>query len=381
MKSIKLASGFAVSALALAIAGQATAEEATAEVEFTGSVKVQGTMDLENDLRFNSAPGLPSNDRDEDWFNLEATWTISNGPFSGDLIVGLTDQDDPRVAVDNLVVEEGPVSFGQVGSVMATDGVLETVTDEDNEGFGFDVDAAARYTVADLGLKVQAEGEANATGIPAPANTPVFGIAAGIEQDLDVATVWADFQYRETANATFDGMEDGETVFGAAVEASPVDMVTLTAAFQNTSVDDGDSAYGVKADVTLADGISVYGQFYDASTETDDSEMIKVGGSAEFAPITVEGNFKSGISEDGPSGGFDAGVVDAKVTYTEGMITAFGEVEVELNGDADAGTKFVLGGMYTTDSGIEYGSEYENSTEDHSDGVASQVSAFAQYSF
>ncbi|MEX1056659.1 MAG: hypothetical protein WED11_02910, partial [Natronospirillum sp.] len=254
MKSMKLASGFAISALALAVAGAATAQTTT-EVDYTGSVKVQGVMDLENGTRYNTLPGAVPTANDEgelegteDWFHLEAQTTVSNGPFSGVIKVGIEADDAAHggtvnVRVEDLIVEEGPISFGQIGGVTATADLLEELTDFDfseKTALKFGVDGGARYTMSDLGLRIQAEGAARDVEATPPQVTEGgegsnFGIAAGIEQDLDVATVWADVQYREAVNAAGDGMEDGATAFGVGIEASPVDMVTLKAVFRMKS--------------------------------------------------------------------------------------------------------------------------------------------------
>lgn len=392
MKSIKLASGFAVSALALAIAGQAVAQEATTEVDFTGSVKVQSVFDLENDTRENQMPGYSS--ANEDWFHLEATWAVSHGPFSGNLIVGLSaDEDDDdamrfvggaepngEVRVEDLMVEEGPVSFGQIGSVADTAGLLESLTDFDALGetaLDYGVDAAARYTVADLGLKVQAEGSGDD-----------FGIAAGVMQDLDVATVWADVQYREDINDDEDGMEDGTVAYGFGVEAMPVDMVTLTAVFRGDTAenfgadeDEDTQAFGVRADVQATDEISVYALFADNETALDDNAAFKLGGTAEFAPLTFEGSYEAKAAEAAD------GLIFGKVSYTDGPIGAFAEVHYNLEDflaeGQEAGTKFVLGADYTYDSGVVVGAEYENAGEDFwdADSDVSTFTAFSQYKF
>ncbi|MCH8551837.1 MAG: hypothetical protein LAT62_07870 [Natronospirillum sp.] len=391
MKSIKLASGFAVSALALAIAGQAAAETTT-EVDFTGSVKVNTMFDLENDTRINGMPGYASDN--DDWFNLEATWSVSNGPFSGDLIVGLVDEnnqngagnDGPngRVHIDNLMVEEGPISFGQVGSVVNTAGLMEGLTDyaifdalgAEELDLSYGVDGAFRYSVDEFGLQVQGEGT----------DAGVFGFGAGITQDLDVATVWADFQYREAVGA--DGMEDGETFFGVAAEVSPIDLLTLTAVFNTESASE-QSALGLKVDVQATDDISVYAQYVDVDLGDeiiDESDFVGFGLVAAFAPITFEANYQAWVEEIGE------GILDAEVSYAEGPWGAFAGVELGLGGEATTPVneyfKLEVGGDYTTDSGIKYGSKFTNTSFESAgfadvgeSGDAQTLELFAQYSF
>lgn len=386
MKAIKIASGVAVSALAAAISAQSFAmgHEGGAEtsVEWTGSVKVQTVIDLEDDTSYtNTMPGFATGD--EDWYHLEAATTVTHGPFSGTLSVGLEadeDDDDPLayagngsdeigVRVDDLRVDEGPISFGQIGDITDTVGKLEALTDfERADEVAFDdnlgVEAAFRYTVEEFGLRVQAEGE-----------TPTdFGLAAAIHQDLDVVEIWADFQYREAVGG---GDDDAITGIGVAVEANPVDMLKLEGVFRNNSSlngGDGDSAWAAKATVNVTDSISVYGQLASITVEGEALAM-RVGGSAGFDPITVEGWYAMDLSDDAD----DSGRVLGKVSYAQGPWGAYAEVEAGLN-DVE-GVFFELGGDYTTESGIKYGAKYENGDADSEDDETSVATVFAQYSF
>ncbi|TGG92043.1 hypothetical protein E4656_14275 [Natronospirillum operosum] len=396
MKSIKLASGFAVSALALAIAGQAAADT-TFDVDFSADLKVNTTLDFENERRMHGLPGYHS--ADDDWYNFTATWSVSNGPFSGDIIAGVDEDEEHNgielvegeagIWVDNLRVDEGPFSFGQIGRITDTAGLYEDLTDE-NEMFGEDdetrigVDAAFRYSVDDLGLRVQAEGNA---GHP-------FGFAAALNQDLDVAEVWADVQYREALDAP-DGMQDAEFTFGLGTVATPVDMVTLTAVYRQISNDvvttagagdDDRGVFAVKADVQATDELSVFLLLTDRDALESDSDtlLVRGGAVAEFAPFTVEGGYEALAAE------IDAGFVFAKLSYAEGPYGAFAEVNYGLEGFTDSGynenqdadLKLVLGGDYTFDSGVVFGAEYTNQGDDYFDGgVKNEVEMFAKYSF
>ncbi|WLD57513.1 hypothetical protein NFC81_12445 [Salinispirillum sp. LH 10-3-1] len=379
MKAFKLASGFAVSALTLAIAGAAVAES-TASVDFTGSIRVQSVIDLEAETRASQMPGYET--ADEDWYQLNATWTVANGPFSGKIRVGINEDEKPGgagwgpgvavndndknngyVRVYDLKVEEGAVSFGQVGSIRDTVGKLEGLTDfrksaETGLNDGFGVVAALRYTVEEFGVKVQSEG----------ADSDDFGFAAAVHQDLDVAEVWADFSYREAQG----GQSDGYTAFGLAVEAAPVDLIKVEAAFrQNGNIED--SAWAAKLTVNATDDISVFGQV--ASVSVENEEMaIRAGAKATFAPITVEGWYALDLNDED-----DSGNVFAKVSYAEGAISAFAETEMGLS--EGNGLQFKLGGKYTTESGVEYGAEYANGEWANENSEKSVFTAFAQYSF
>lgn len=389
MKAFKLASGFAVSALSLAVAGAAVAES-TASVDFAGSIRVQSVIDLEAETRSSQMPGYAA--ADEDWYQLTATWTVSNGPFSGKIRVGINedekaggtgtgvgsvdpgtgvvtvtnnDKNNGYVRVYDLRVDEGAVSFGQIGSIADTRGKLEALTDFDKAGEtalddGFGVRAALRYTVEEFGVKIQSEGN----------DDNDFGFAAAVHQDLDIAQVWADFSYRE---APTGGQDDGVTAFGLAVEAAPVDLVKVEAVFrQNGNIED--SAWAAKLTVNATDDISVFGQIASISTENE-RMAVRGGAKASFAPITVEGWYAMDLTD----GAEDSGVVFAKVSYAEGAISAFGETKMGLN-DGE-GLQFKLGGKYTTESGVEYGAEYLNGDWEDEDSERSVFTAFAQYSF
>ncbi|MHA7879884.1 MAG: hypothetical protein ACX931_08845 [Saccharospirillum sp.] len=410
MKAIKIASGVAVSALAAAISAQsfAAAHEGGAETSATvsGDLKVNTVVDLENETRETSMPGFAS--PDEDWFNLSVETAIVHGPFSGDIVVGLQNgQEDEaddagaraddgygRVFVDNLRVDEGPVSFGDIGRITDTAGLYEGLADQstfidEDESTRFGVAAAFRYSVEDLGLRVQAEG-----------NGGDFGLAAAIKQDLDVATFWADFQFREAVGN--DGMDDAETAFGVGAQATPVDMLTLTAVYRNKSdrtlgdwnsaagatVDEG--AFAVHAEAMLTETISVYGMLVDPFMDTDDTTVMKFGGSVGIDAITLSASYEALTHEA------ETYLITGKVAYAQDAISAFAEVAMSaedfsgsdggssFNTSTDAGTEFVLGADYTTASGIVYGGEYTNTGEDFWDAggnTTSEIELFAQYSF
>lgn len=395
MKAFKLASGFAVSALTLAIAGTAVAE-ATTDVSITGNVRVQGVLDLENETRQNQMPGFApiavggDADDNEDYYHLEINTKVTHGPFSGNVYTGIQKDDgadgtSAKVRVDNLKVEEGSVSFGDVGSVVETGGKLEALTDFDTAGEtsmvgdGLKVNAAFRYTLADLGLKVQAEG----------ASVADFGVAAGVHQDLGVAQVWADFQYREVVGGDTD--VDAITGLGLAVEASPVDLIKVEGVFRSRSeitagaaaaytavgntvtASAADSAWAAKATVSVSDTISVYGQVASVSTVAE-SMAVRAGASAVFAPITVEGWFATDLAE-----GADDTRLFVKGSYTEGAIGAFAETKIGLG--EGQGMQLKVGGSYTTESNIEYGAEYAMGDVANEDSKASKATAYAQYSF
>lgn len=373
MKAFKLASGFAVSALTLAIAGTAAAQT-TANVSYSGSVKVQTVIDLENETR--NVSRVDNND----WWHLNARWNIVNGPFSGSIRVGQHEDNPIRIDLIDLKVVEGPISFGQVGRVTDSAGVYENITAEvdGNVGAGnitisqydkdentrFGVDQAIRYTESSLGLKVQLES--------AGAASTNFGVGVGINNQVtDGVVVKADFQYRE---APVGGVNDGETAFGASVEAT-FGSTVVKAAYRNKSdltdgleTAAGRSAFAVHANVGVTDDISVYAIVVDAELEADDTLIVKAGASMGIDAITVEGSYETFAHAVGD------GVVKAKVSWAEGAIGAYGEVDYNLALDDDAlGLK--VGGSFTTESTIKYGADWELLNK------GNVLTAYAQYKF
>lgn len=409
MKAIKIASGVAVSALAAAISAQsfAAAHEGGAEtsVTWSGDLRVQTVIDLENERQTHEMPGFSS--ANDDWYNLSASTDVVHGPFSGSIVIGLKNGEEDeaddagnraddgygRVFVDNLRVDEGPISFGDIGRITDTAALYEGLTeelyffDEDldnetNEGTRVGVDAAFRYTLADLGVRVQAEGN---SGHP-------FGFSAAIKQELDVATFWADTQFRQattaqtTGNSGDTGMEDAETTFGAGLQLSPVDALTLTAVVRNASEfaglngEDARTTYAVKGEFAATDSISVYGMVVDndAGNGDTDSTMFRVGGSMGIDMITLQAHYEAFTAEAAEA------LIHARVDYTDGAIGAFGDVKVAQEGyagTAETGTKFEVGANYTTESGIKYESVYANAQEEWWAGVENKLTLRAQYSF
>ena len=398
MKSIKLASGFAVSALALAIAGQATAQTQTS-MSATGEIKFQTIWDIENSQYYHSFDErMPVEVEDDDEvveevvpvdgpiFNV--TINVKNGPFSGDVILG---EDEGKVAiqVDNLQVNEGPISFGDIGGVTDSAGLYEGLVEEtalgdEDEDTRFGVNYGFRYTESSLGLSVQAESEfdSDLDSVPPSAGPQFFGLAAAIHQDLDVAEFWLDGQYR-LATAT-DGMENEATYnVGVALKATPVDQVTLTGVYR--IVDDNDdndrSVYAVKLDVQATDEVSLYALILDKDVSESDSIIVRGGLTASVAPFVVEAGYEANLAT--PS----AGLIFTSATWTDGPLSASVGLDYNLaefsDTDVEAGFKVTAGGKYTTVSGIVYGAEYTYADENFwdEDDVVSQVELFASYSF
>ena len=131
MKAIKIASGVAITALALAISAQANAaahEGGNTEFSWnaTGSMSYIYINDFENsrmDVDLNEDGDYDDKDNTEG-FGLETTVSITNGPLSGDFEIVASDANDGSAAtlqLENLKVTEGAFSFGMIDELTSTE--------------------------------------------------------------------------------------------------------------------------------------------------------------------------------------------------------------------------------------------------------------------
>ncbi len=343
---------FAVSALAAAISAQAIAADTEATTTYTGGVKVEFTHDL--DASQGDGPNINGDDT-----KLEGSVSVANGPFSGTL--KFTDGDE--VEVSDLKVDNGTLSFGDIGSIVTTEAPVDGMSEDTD----YAVDAAFRYTNADMGLKVQFEkgitkttyefdvdgdGAANdkvqicsadstsagylVDGTAVSATAPgscdeekewelektvngSAGLAIAYMADYDVAAVTADLQYRVDAD-----YEAFKPYLGLKVTSSPVDMLSLTAAYTMGSsmalasgTDSAVSSYGVRADVTAMEGVTAYASYADADGDTKTQAGVK----AVFAPVTATVDW---VADD---------EITAKVSAEQAMdaltLSGYGQYKVE----------------------------------------------------
>ena len=392
MKTIKLASGFAVSALALAIAGQATAQTQSS-VSFTADVKVMHVIDFQDGQYTNQMPGYVEGN--DDWYNFIAAWSVTNGPFSGRLRIGNLEDErtgretdsgagrsNAQVIVDSLTVTEGPVMFGQLGRVTATAALYESLTDI-NQAFSKDeatrlgVNLGLRYTVSEAGLALQLE---------APDRENTFGIAGAINQDLDVAKVWLDGQYHAITDAGRNGMNTTNGVsynVGTAVQADLADPVTVTGVFRSYSKENANPQTVLAAQIEIAasEELSLRGLITDRnfSSDKDKSAVARVGATVSLAPFTVMADYEALTSN------ISDAFYDARVTWADGPLTAFARLRYAQNGFVGAATNAALlttGASFTSASGVVYGAEH-NLTEKGYLGAASgnELELYASYSF
>ena len=399
MKAIKIASGVAITALALAISAQANAaahEGGSTETEwsFTGSMEFLTVVDM--------AAGAVNRDGDatdtvidveldeEDDFDegaagdawgLETTLSVVHGPFSGGFILTGDDQAGVNVELDDIVITDGAISFGQTGSLV--DLTHEYAYDMDDSADsaaarseGRDVGAALRYTME--GLKVQVEGSnrqdasggAVVTGIDATTNpngtdSSDFGVGAQYTGEADALSYVAEAQFR---TSSLGGDDDSPYTYFGAGATYTMDMVTAKFGLNTYSVTTGADAhddsileYGFELNATPIDALAVYlkGQDIDSgSTFTDDSMNLLGGAAYTVDVLTFTGEYLFTDADNGDE-------VFAEVAYASGMIGSYGSVTL-ANIDADTADAPLIeaGVSYTQENGVKYAADYDLRAEE-----------------
>lgn len=399
MKAIKIASGVAVSALALAISAQASAaahEGGATETEwsFTGSMEFLTVVDM--------AAGAVNRDGDatdtvidveldeEDDFDegaagdawgLETTLSVVHGPFSGGITLTGDDQSNVAASLEDIVITDGAISFGQTGSLV--DLTHEYAYDMDDSADsaaarseGRDVGAALRYTME--GLKVQVEGSnrqdasggAVVTGIDATTNpngtdSSDYGVGAQYTGEADALSYVAEAQFR---TSSLGGDDDSPYTYFGAGATYTMDMVTAKFGLNTYSVTTGADAhddsileYGFELTATPIDALSVYlkGQDIDSgSTFTDDSMKLLGGAAYTVDVLTFTGEYLFTDADNGDE-------VFAEVAYASGMVGAYGSVTL-ANIDADTADAPLIeaGVSYTQENGVKYAADYDMRAEE-----------------
>ena len=399
MKAIKIASGVAITALALAISAQANAaahEGGSTETEwsFTGSMEFLTVVDM--------AAGAVNRDGDatdtvidveldeEDDFDegaagdawgLETTLSVVHGPFSGGFILTGDDQAGVNVELDDIVITDGAISFGQTGSLV--DLTHEYAYDMDDSADsaaarseGRDVGAALRYTME--GLKVQVEGSnrqdasggAVVTGIDATTNpngtdSSDFGVGAQYTGEADALSYVAEAQFR---TSSLGGDDDSPYTYFGAGATYTMDMVTAKFGLNTYSVTTGADAhddsileYGFELNATPIDALAVYlkGQDIDSGSTFTDDLMKLLGGAAYTVDVlTFTGEYLFTDADNGDE-------VFAEVAYASGMIGAYGSVTL-ANIDADTADAPLIeaGVSYTQENGVKYAADYDLRAEE-----------------
>jgi len=399
MKAIKIASGVAITALALAISAQANAaahEGGSTETEwsFTGSMEFLTVVDMaagavnRDDDPTDTVIDVELDEEDDfdegaagDAWGLETTLSVVHGPFSGGFILTGDDQAGVNVELDDIVITDGAISFGQTGSLV--DLTHEYAYDMDDSADsaaarseGRDVGAALRYTME--GLKVQVEGSnrqdasggAVVTGIDATTNpngtdSSDFGVGAQYTGEADALSYVAEAQFR---TSSLGGDDDSPYTYFGAGATYTMDMVTAKFGLNTYSVTTGADAhddsileYGFELNATPIDALAVYlkGQDIDSgSTFTDDSMNLLGGAAYTVDVLTFTGEYLFTDADNGDE-------VFAEVAYASGMIGSYGSVTL-ANIDADTADAPLIeaGVSYTQENGVKYAADYDLRAEE-----------------
>lgn len=348
---------FAVTALAAAISGQALAADTESSTSFTGTMDAQFILNLQPDVATYDVD-LNDDGDDNEGYEITMSTAVTNGPFSGS--VGITTREGASAFdIGDIVVTDGMLSFGQVGSLMNTDQYTDGVEDDMAET-KLDVDVAFRYAVSDsfkvqlqgldddagtatglaaaytgsadaLSFAVEGEMYASGPGSDAGLDPKIFA-GAGVTYAIDAATVKAVFNYT--------GDTAGNTVIEYVASVSTTMAgATLFAAYQekNTDVDDDESA---KVEVSYAAGAFTPSAGYMLTTLADAGDEVfgKIAYSADNLDASaklVMGNFDAATA--------DEALIELRVsTKSEVGVTYYGEYDMQK----DAKNQLTVGAKY-----------------------------------
>jgi hypothetical protein len=402
MKAIKIASGVAITALALAISAQANAaahEGGSTETEwsFTGSMEFLTVVDM--------AAGAVNRDGDatdtiidveldeEDDFDegaagdawgVEGELSVVHGPFSG--VLGIRNDDGgPTAFTDDIIITDGAISFGQTGSLVDVTHEYAYDMDDSSDTAAFrsegrDVGAALRYTMDNV--KVQVEGSnrtdtvndgevvTNINASTLNTDSSDYGVAAQYMGEADALSYVAEAQFR---TSSLGGDDDSPYTYFGVGATYTMDMVTAKFGLNQYSAtsditvaeshDESILEYGFELTATPIDALSVYlkGQDIDTGDTFADDSMKLLGGAAYTVNVlTFTGEYLYTDADNGDE-------VFGEVAYASGAMGAYGSVTL-ANIDADtADAPMVEAGVsYTQGNGVKYAADYNLRAEETS---------------
>jgi len=360
---------FAVTALAAAISAQAIAADTEATTTFTGAMDAQFILNLQPDVATYDV------DLKEDDYNygISIETAVVNGPFSGS--IGLkSDEGVNEITVGDLVVTDGQLSFGQVGSLMNTDQYVDSIN-EDMEETKLNVDVAFRYAISD-DFKVQLQGE-NFGKVGEPVTVPAYdsstktGVAAAYTGESGAVAYAAEAELYASgpgADADFD-----PAIFAGAGVTYTSDMIKVMAALnysQTAAVDATPSMEYIGAVESTFGPASVKASYQEPDSEVEDDEIAKAEIAATFDAITASAGYKFTTVDGGDE-------VWGKVAYAADTYEASAKV-IMGNFDADTADdpKIELRASTTNDLGITYYGEFDFQSD-----AANQLTVGGKYSF
>jgi hypothetical protein len=278
MKAIKLASVFAVSAVAAAVStttfaaepvftGTAGLEYMSTEADGGDAAQSRGEVNIIGDT------GLVYFDLD-----MEGATTGADGGFD----------------LDEIYIKQGAVSFGDFDGSLADGAAFSAGVEEDNDAAKQDLgtDLGIRYSVMP-GLTVALEA--------AEGSSQSF-VAANYSQDLGVATLGL--------SAGLGLGTGGDNQIVTAGVSVPAGMATVTAFYQTGTIADADATnYGAGLDLALTEAVTAALQYYNQDEVTD-------GGVAEATLYYAAGDLTYYVSYvDYDADDSDYSVIGAKASF------------------------------------------------------------------
>jgi len=443
MKATKIASGFAVSALAAAVSMSAMAvkvngdEQPDGTADFSGSVEFKTTITLDTAEAFQADTDGDSK-ANEDSMGGSMSFNVKDDNFKISFSIEEDgDDDDINFKVSNAIYDDGTWSISPtLGSLISTEGGIEGTGDPISYG----VDGAFRFTdktkaFGVRGLKVQmqledAAGDEGAVAyVDSTATTdPTFEEDASNGSDFGLAAL-AGFkapgsQTEYTANLQYaeDAGEAANPFVGFKVDSkinrslSAMALVNLGAAGGSLDTDaETATVFGAKVNWTNNDFPS-----RDGDKNTGMSAFGSVGSNDGDMTIQVGGNYTMELEENVSKASLDATVtvptydganekVDVTARLDQAFLYTFATVNLELEtntkihlevgtksiaeysakawavvdtpdgGDAD--TSFGVEGTYSFNNGVEAGASFESKAGENalSDNAATNLTDAGPY--
>jgi hypothetical protein len=287
---------FAVTALAAAISGQALAADTETTTSFTGSMDARviynmaGATELTNALDSTYDVDLNDDGDDNEGYEVTMATSITNGPFSAS--IGVTSREGTAVLdIGDIKVTDGKLSFGQVGSLMASDEYIDAaVTMADGDDMDPADNVGFRYAAAE-GVTVQLGGDdTDAAGTSVIASVQYMGASGALkyvaEGQMKVSALGSKLK------------KDAPTFIGAALTYT-ADIATVMAAVNMTSDAEGasDTDYAVNATSKVA-GATLTAGYLEPSTEITDDESIKIEVAYPIDAISLSAGYKLTTAAD-----------------------------------------------------------------------------------
>lgn len=394
MKAFKLASAFAVTGLALAVSGQAMAADTTTDWTWDGEVTVKSVlMDGNSNGMGTGANDVLASAGDRGVTsltgpktNLDVVVDVANGGFAAKLKL-----EGSSVVTSDFTYTEGAFMFGEIGSVVTTEGAITGMDDDQ----AWTSDAGFRYTSG--GLQVQAfAGETCTDDICTTTDTSFIGSVANVDMGLefaysgstDTVSYTVDAQYAEDGSSMTD--EALDAYMGVYVSAMASDSVTVEAgytgagdltstALQASYAADAITAYGRYNQDNAADAVFTLGGTYtmgavvaSAKHVLDGETTLGLAYSTTSGAMTFGANAETKLDASTTSFGADVAVAASDMlAYTAGYMSRHDET-----------TRMAAGVAYTTEGGAVLALDYTNDDGGDDDyDIENSLIASASYKF